>query len=167
MATPIQMINLSRRPAALRPLRLSLGFAALALGLAACTLPQEVDGNLPDPDGVAQVQPGVSTKADVTRLMGSPSNIGTFDPNVWYYASRRIERDTLGDQTLLEQRVYIVEFDPKGVVKDLQTQLNNPTDVPMIARATPAPGKELSFIEQFLGNFGKFTGGDKKSDSGS
>ena len=136
----------------------------LAFALTSCTLPQEVNGNLPDPDNVAQIQPGKSTKADVTRLMGSPSNIGTFDPLIWYYASRRVERDTLGDVTLLEQRVYIVNFDDKGVVKDLQTHMNDAHDVPMIARTTPAPGKELSFIEQLLGNFGKGFGSSTSDD---
>ena len=29
--------------------------------------------------------------------MGSPSSIATFDPKTWYYASRRVERDTLGE----------------------------------------------------------------------
>jgi outer membrane protein assembly factor BamE (lipoprotein component of BamABCDE complex) len=141
----------------------------LAFALAGCALPQEVDGNLPDPDNVVQVQPGKSTKADVTRLMGSPSNIGTFDPTTWYYASRRVERDTLGNVSLLEQRVYVVDFDSKGVVLDLQTHLNDAHDVAMIARATPAPGKELSFLEQLLGNFGKGSGSDKKKkdDKGS
>jgi outer membrane protein assembly factor BamE (lipoprotein component of BamABCDE complex) len=138
--------------------------------LAACALPQEVNGNLPDPDGVAAVAPGKSTKADVTRLMGSPSSVGTFDPDTWYYASRRVERDTLGDTTVLEQRVYVVDFDGKGVVKDVQTHLNDPHDVAMIARSTPAPGKELSFVEQLMGSFGKFGGSSsdkKKDDSGS
>jgi outer membrane protein assembly factor BamE (lipoprotein component of BamABCDE complex) len=147
---------------------LGLGLAVL---LSACSLPQEVNGNLPDPDNLAQIQPGKSTKADVTKLIGSPSNVSTFDPLTWYYASRRVERDTLGDVTLLEQRVYVVNFDDKGVVKDVQTHLNDVHDVPMIARTTPAPGKELSFVEQLLGNFGKGLGGggDKKkkgSDSG-
>ena len=141
----------------------------LALAVAGCALPQEVDGNLPDPDNVAMVLPGKSTKADVTRLMGTPSNVGTFDPTTWFYASRRIERDTLGDVTHLEQRIYIVNFEDTGLVKDLQIRLNDPHDVPMIARTTPAPGKELSFIEQLLGNFGKGSGSDKKKkdkDSG-
>jgi outer membrane protein assembly factor BamE (lipoprotein component of BamABCDE complex) len=146
-----------------------LAILGLALALSSCALPQEVNGNLPDPDGVAQVVPGKSTKADVTRLMGSPSNVGTFDTKVWYYASRRVERDTLGDSTLLEQRVYVVDFDDKGVVRDLQLHLNDAHDVPMIARATPAPGRELSFVEQLLGNFGKGSSSSdkkKKKDDG-
>ena len=78
---------------------------ALASLLAACTWPQVVRGNLPEADSVADVQPGISTKADVTRLMGSPSSIGAFDTNTWYYISRRVEHQTLQDDDLIEQRV--------------------------------------------------------------
>jgi outer membrane protein assembly factor BamE (lipoprotein component of BamABCDE complex) len=150
------------------PSKLSaLAAAGLALSLAACTWPQEVRGNMPDADSVAEVQPGKSTKADVTRLMGSPSSVASFDNNTWYYIARRIQRETLQDPDLIEQRVYIVTFDEKGTVTQLQTHVNDDHDVAMIARATPAPGKELSFVEQLLGTFGKFggLGGDKKKDN--
>jgi|HubBroStandDraft_1064217.scaffolds.fasta_scaffold00055_45 outer membrane protein assembly factor BamE (lipoprotein component of BamABCDE complex) len=141
-----------------------LAAGALTLLLAACTWPQEVRGNLPETSAVAAIQPGISNKADVTRLMGSPSTIASFDNNTWYYVSRRIQRVTLQDPELLEQRVYVVSFDDKGTVTGLQTHVDDDHDVAMIPRATPAPGKELSFIEQLLGSFGKFGSllGDKK-----
>ncbi len=121
-------------------------------------------GNLPDPESVAAVQPGKTNKADVVRLLGSPSSIASFDTSTWYYIGRRLQRETLQDPDLLEQRVYVVSFDDKGVVTGLQTHLNDEHDVAMIPRATPAPGKELSFIEQLLGTFGRFGGSDKKKD---
>jgi outer membrane protein assembly factor BamE (lipoprotein component of BamABCDE complex) len=144
-----------------------LAATVLAASLSACTWPQEVRGNMPEAESVAEVQPGKSTKADVTRLMGSPSAIASFDNNTWYYISRRIQRETLQDPDLLEQRVYVVTFDDKGTCTGLQTHVNDEHDVAMIPRATPAPGKELSFIEQLLGTFGKFgaLGGDKKKDN--
>ena len=153
-----------RRLAGLRSASRALASTALVLLLAACTWPQEVRGNLPEADAVAAVQAGKSSKADVTRLMGSPSTIASFDNNTWYYISRRLQRETLQDPELLEQRVYVVTFDDKGIVTGLQTHLNDEHDVAMIPRATPAPGKELSFIEQLLGTFGRFGGADKKKD---
>ena len=141
-----------------------LAASASLLLLAACTWPLEVRGNMPDPEAVAAVQPGKSNKADVTRLLGSPSSISAFDTNTWYYIGRRLQRETLQDPDLLEQRVYVVTFDDKGIVTGLQTHLNDEHDVAMIPRATPAPGKELSFIEQLLGTFGRFGGSDKKKD---
>ena len=41
-----------------------------------------------------------------------------------------------------------MQFDDKGTVKDLQTHVDDDRNVAMITRTTPAPGKELSFIEQ-------------------
>jgi outer membrane protein assembly factor BamE (lipoprotein component of BamABCDE complex) len=142
----------------------ALAAATLTVLLAGCTWPQEVRGNMPDAESLAAVQPGISNKADVTRLMGSPSSIASFDNNTWYYIGRRIQRETLQDPDLLEQRVYVVTFDDKGTVKALQTHVNDEHEVAMVPRATPAPGKELSFMEQLLGSFGKFggLGGDKK-----
>jgi outer membrane protein assembly factor BamE (lipoprotein component of BamABCDE complex) len=97
--------------------------------LAACTWPQEVRGNLPDPEAVAAIQPGKTNKADVTRLLGSPSSIASFDASTWYYIGRRLQRETLQDPDLLEQRVYVVTFDDKGIVSQFQTHVNDNHDV--------------------------------------
>lgn len=150
------------RLAGLRTASRALAATALVALLAACTWPQEVRGNLPEAEAVAAIQAGKSNKADVTRLMGSPSTIASFDSTTWYYIGRRLQRLTLQDPDLLEQRVYVVTFDDKGTVTSLETHVNDTHEVAMIARATPAPGKELSFIEQLLGTFSKVTGGDDK-----
>jgi outer membrane protein assembly factor BamE (lipoprotein component of BamABCDE complex) len=154
-----------RRRHASRGVRLALA-AVVPLALAACAPAQELRGNLPDPDSIGQVVPGKSTKAEVTKLLGSPSNISTFDNNVWYYIARRSVRDALSEPQLVAQTVYVVQFDDTGVVKSFQQQDNNDTDVAMIPRTTPASGKELSVIEQLLGNFGKFTNSDEKKKTG-
>jgi outer membrane protein assembly factor BamE (lipoprotein component of BamABCDE complex) len=154
-----------RRRHASRGLRLALA-AVVPLALASCSPPVELRGNLPDPAAVAQVVPGKTTKAEVTRLMGSPSNISTFDTGTWYYIARRSVRDALSEPQLTAQTVYVVQFDDSGVVKSFQQQDNDDTAVAMIPRETPASGKELSIIEQLLGNFGKFTNSDDKKKVG-
>lgn len=154
-----------RRRRASRGVWLALA-AAAPLALAACSPPVELRGNLPDPDSVAQVVPGKTTKAEVTHLLGSPSNISTFDTSTWYYIARRSVRDALSEPQLTGQTIYVVQFDDSGVVKSFQQQDNNDTDVAMIPRTTPASGKELSVIEQLLGNFGKFSNSDDKKKTG-
>ena len=61
---------------------------------------------------------------------------------------------------MLDQQVYVVDFDDTGVVsgrpQDLEGRRRTITPV---ARATPAPGRELTFLEQLIGNLGKFNGG--------
>src|SRR6185437_4416551 len=57
----------------------------LALSLAACSPTLDQRGNLPDPEKLAEIQPGVKTKDEVTKLLGTPSAVGTFDSKTWYY----------------------------------------------------------------------------------
>ena len=154
-----------RRRHASRGVWLALA-AAAPLALAACSPPVELRGNLPDPESVAQVVPGKTTKVEVTHLLGSPSNTSTFDTSTWYYIARRSVRDALSEPQLTGQTIYVVQFDDSGVVKSFQQQDNNDTDVAMIPRTTPASGKELSIIEQLLGNFGKFSNSDDKKKTG-
>jgi outer membrane protein assembly factor BamE (lipoprotein component of BamABCDE complex) len=164
MSADIQNFIRRRRHAS-RGVWLALA-AAAPLALAGCSPPVELRGNLPDPASIAQVTPGKTTKAEVTHLLGSPTNISTFDTGTWYYIARRSVRDALSQPQLTGQTIYVVQFDDSGVVKSFQQQDNNDTDVAMIARTTPASGKELSFIEQLLGNFGKFTDSDEKKKTG-
>lgn len=144
-------------------IRSAASSALIVAFLAACQPIYANRGYLADPQAVAQVTPGKSTKADVTRLMGSPSTISTFDPNVWYYINRQTDQVAFFDPTLLNQRVYVVQFDQHGTVKDLQTRDNDTHEVEMIDRTTPAPGRELTFFEQLIGNFGA-TNKSKKTD---
>jgi len=164
MAVYIQNFIRRRRHAS-RGVRLALIVLA-PLALAACSPAVELRGNLPDPAAVAQITPGKTTKVEVTRLMGSPSNISTFDTGTWYYIARRSVRDALSEPQLTGQTVYVVQFDDAGVVKSFQQQDNNDTQIAMIPRTTPASGKELSVIEQLLGNFGKFSSSDDKKKTG-
>jgi outer membrane protein assembly factor BamE (lipoprotein component of BamABCDE complex) len=130
--------------------------ACLAMPLLACRQPIELHGNEPDPQALSQITPGHTTKADVTGLLGTPTSVSTFDPNTWYYVSRRMEGSSFSYPSLISQKVYVVEFDNEGVVKDLQTHLNDAPKVPMVARTTPAPGRELTLLQQLMGNFGRF-----------
>ena len=62
---------------------------ALATALSGCGLLYKVDvyqGNLLDPDAVAQVQPGL-TKRQVHSLLGSPSVEDPFHQSRWDYVS--------------------------------------------------------------------------------
>jgi len=165
MAVDIQNF-IHRRRHASRGVWLAL-VAMAPLALAACSPAVELRGNLPDPAAIAQITPGKTTKVEVTHLMGSPSNISTFDTGTWYYIARRSVRDALSEPQLTGQTIYVVQFDDAGVVKSFQQQDNNDAEVAMIPRTTPASGKELSVIEQLLGNFGKFSSSDDKKKTGS
>lgn len=145
--------------------RRMLGPAAVLLGFAlgGCTVSEDLRGNLPDPDKLAEIHPGSTTKEQVVKIIGSPSSASTFDDDVWYYISRKVKQVAFFSPTVLDQQVFIVDFDDKGVVKDVgHKSMADAQSVSPAPGATPAPGRELSFMEQLIGNVGRFGGGGGK-----
>lgn len=119
--------------------------------------PPQVRGNRVDADLLKELTPGTSTKADVSAVIGSPTARDTFDDNTWLYISEltqeRIGR-TLGE---LNQNVVVLNFDEKGVLTNVhRLDQDNALPVSVIARTTPSPGTEASFMQQLLGNIGRF-----------
>ena len=130
---------------------------ALAVVLSACTVSEDLRGNLPDPEKIAQIKPGTTTKTQVAKILGTPSSASAFNDTVWYYISRRVKQVAFLSPTVMDQQVYVVDFDDRGVVKEVARKtLADGVDVTPAPGATPAPGRELSFVEQLIGNIGRF-----------
>lgn len=124
---------------------------------AACQTDVNLHGNLPSHDEIAQIHPGKTTKTEVTQILGSPSSVGVFDPNHWYYISKRTKRIAFFDPKVLDQEVYVVEFDQQGVVKAVVHKgMKDAENITPAPGATPAPGRHLTFLEQLIGNMGRF-----------
>jgi outer membrane protein assembly factor BamE (lipoprotein component of BamABCDE complex) len=134
--------------------------ALIALALAACQPTIDQRGNLPDQKKLATIEPGVTTREMVSQILGTPSSVSTFSDKTWYYISRRTEQTAFFTPEVLDQQVVAVAFDDGGVVTNVQ-HLNLADGRPIVpsARETPSAGKELSFVEQLIGNIGKFNPG--------
>jgi outer membrane protein assembly factor BamE (lipoprotein component of BamABCDE complex) len=146
-------------------------FAVVAAGLlAGCVANVDQRGNLPEPDKVAQIHPGATTRDQVTKILGSPSSTGVFDDKNWYYISRKTKQVAFFSPEVLDQQVYIVSFDGNGVVRSVDRKdLKDGREIEPAPGATPSPGRELTFLEQVLGNIGRFSrggGGTGPSDGG-
>jgi len=143
-------------------LRISSLLVAIAAGatLSACSTTIEQRGNLPPPEEITQIHPGKTTKDQVVKILGTPSSVSIFSDKDWYYISSRTKQFSFFDPKVLDQQVFIVNFNNDGIVRAVDHKtLEDGHDVVPIARATPAPGRELSFLEQLVGNLGKFNGG--------
>jgi outer membrane protein assembly factor BamE (lipoprotein component of BamABCDE complex) len=160
MGAARSLINRTPTPLRMLPTRRILvpalaAFAAIVL--AGCASDLEQRGNLPDPDQVAGIHPGSTTKAEVVKLLGSPSSVSVFDGNSWYYISKRTQQVAFLDPDVLDQQVFVVNFTKAGVVKNIEHKgLKDGEDIAMVPGETPAPGRHLSFLEQFIGNIGRF-----------
>jgi outer membrane protein assembly factor BamE (lipoprotein component of BamABCDE complex) len=154
-------------PGALSQGALVSGFLAVA-GLSACSPTLAERGHLPNPDKLAAIRPGATTRDEVVKILGTPSSTGVFNDKSWYYISRRTEQLAFFDPDVLDQQVYIVNFDDRGVVKALDHRtLKDGREIEPAPGATPAPGRELTFLEQIIGNVGRFnkTGGTSSGGS--
>jgi len=138
-----------------------------AAGLAGCSATVDQRGNLPDKEKLAQIQPGATTRDEVVKILGTPSSTGVFDDKSWYYISRKTKQVSFLNPDLLDQQVYVINFDGRGVVASIDHKgLQDGRYIEPAPGATPAPGRELTFIEQVLGNVGRFNRGGGGKGSG-
>jgi outer membrane protein assembly factor BamE (lipoprotein component of BamABCDE complex) len=157
------------RAGSLRRLSFVCGVVSAAAMITGCVGTVEQRGNLPAPEKLAEIQPGVTSKDDVIKLLGSPSSVSIFNDKSWYYISRRTGQVAFFEPDTIDQQVFIVNFDDQGVVKTVDHKgVQDARAIDPVPRATPAPGRELTFLEQVIGNVGKFNnaGSSKSGSSG-
>ena len=135
----------------------------LLAALPACSVvetPRTQRGNRVDPDQLKELVVGTSTKADVSSLLGSPTARASFDDNRWLYISETTNVRIGRTPGVLEQNVVALNFDDGGVLRGVKTLgQDDGRDIAVSSRATPSPGSEASFMQQLLGNIGKFSTG--------
>jgi outer membrane protein assembly factor BamE (lipoprotein component of BamABCDE complex) len=140
----------------------------LALGLAAvvataCTPQVDTRGNLPLEEVVEQIQVGQQTREQITDLLGSPSTVALFDGEVWYYIGERTETVAFFKPSVLERKILAIRFDRGGRVEHIDRYgLADSRPIALVDRVTPTKGKELTFLQQIIGNVGKFGNSEKK-----
>lgn len=129
----------------------------LAIGLAGCA-PQVVQhGHTIDPDALARITPGVTSREEVARLMGTPSALATFEDGRWYYVTQRRENRTFFQSNITEQEVVTVSFDDRGIVSDVRRHgMDQALAVQPDPDSTRTLGNELTVFEQLIGNIGRF-----------
>jgi outer membrane protein assembly factor BamE (lipoprotein component of BamABCDE complex) len=131
--------------------------AVACLVLAACQATIDSRGYVPTEEDLERVKAGLQGREEIQEILGSPSSVSTFRDDRWYYISKKTRSVAFFQPKVLEQKVVVVEFDDTGLVKELRRfELEDGLIIDPVTRKTPAPGRELSFLEQLIGNFGKF-----------
>ncbi|MGA8195025.1 MAG: outer membrane protein assembly factor BamE [Acetobacteraceae bacterium] len=127
----------------------------------------QLRGNHVDADQLKELVPGTSTRNDVTALIGSPTARATFDDNTWIYISEVTRPRIARVQGVLSQDVLVLSFNEQGVLQDMK-RLNQEDALPVtvVARTTPSPGTEASFLQQLFGNIGRFNAINPSTGSG-
>jgi outer membrane protein assembly factor BamE (lipoprotein component of BamABCDE complex) len=132
--------------------RALLLFSALA-ALTACEPTIANRGSMLDPETLAQITPGTTTREEVAQKLGTPTALSTFDENVWYYVGRQTEQYSFLSPKVIEQKAVEVDFDDKGIVTALTNlDLSEAADASPVDRATPTFGQKNSLLRELIGD---------------
>ena len=122
-----------------------------------CTPIRSVQGFVANEGQIGALTPGVDTQATVIEALGSPTAVGTFNPNSWYYISRTTDTVAFLNADVVDQRVVAIEFDAAGTVSEIRRYtLDDAMAIELVQRETPTLGRELNVWQQLWGNFGRF-----------
>ena len=140
-----------------RPIATIAIAATLAVANVACAPRTANRGNIPTVSQLEKLKVGEHSKVYVRGILGTPSTVGTFDKDIWYYIGRRTEKWAFFDEKVLEQQIVVVYFDPKGTIEHIQTyDKSDSREVEIVEGKTATSGHKLSVIEQIIGNLGRF-----------
>jgi outer membrane protein assembly factor BamE (lipoprotein component of BamABCDE complex) len=100
---------------------------------------------------------GTDTKETVIARLGSPSTTSTFEgDSIWYYISQTTEKYTYNLPQVTQRSVTEIVFNDAEQVASVRTLgLEDGQDLSMERRETPTRGRELTIMEQLLGNVGR------------
>lgn len=130
---------------------------ATVLLVTACAPRVAIRGNLPRDEQLAKIQIGTQSRDEVAEILGTPSTLGTFDDKVWYYISRKTEKFAFFEEKVVDQKIVAIYFNEKNTVEAIQLyDENDLRKVEMVERTTPTAGKDLSVLDQLIGNLGRF-----------
>ncbi len=132
--------------------------------LVACTPTMNKRGNMVENYQIEQITPGVHTRTDVLKIMGSPTTQAPFDDNLWYYIGQETEKRGILDPEIVAERIIAVKFDEQGTVLALQELDSGRMDVPIEREKTKTQGTKTTVAQQLLGNLGRFNKNAEKTN---
>jgi len=128
-----------------------------AASLSACAPIQSYSGFQTIESDPKDVKIGVDTKSTVRGRLGSPSATSTFDNNTWFYMNQMKSRVAFKHPTIIARNITAITFDKDSeVVKTVNNYtLKDGKVIAFNGRETPTRGREMTVLEQILGNVGR------------
>jgi len=105
----------------------------------------------------ADIIAGTDSKQTVLTKLGTPSTTSTFErDSIWYYISQVTEKYTYNRPQVTQRSVTEITFNDTGQVAEVRTLgLDDGQRLAMNGRETPTRGRQLTILEQLLGNVGR------------
>ncbi len=133
--------------------------AIIGGGLSGCAAEVKNHGYAPDDALLAEITAGTDTRGSVRRKIGRPSTTGVFTDAGWYYVATTVEHYLYYQPKVTDRRVVAVQFDADDVVAAVNVYgLGDGRIIDLQTRTTPTHGRELTIVQQLLGNLGSLSG---------
>ncbi len=127
--------------------------------LSGCAAEVKNHGYAPNDELLAEITAGTDTRGSVRRKVGRPSTTGVFTESGWYYVATTVEHYMYYEPKVTDRRVVAVQFDENDVVAAVNVYgLADGRIIDLQTRTTPTHGRELTILQQLLGNLGSLTG---------
>lgn len=143
---------------------------AIVLGtmsLSACSAVVEERGYVYDQDEFEKIQAGLTSEAEVSELLGTPSTIVTVNGKAWFYISSTFEKLTFYEPEEIDRKVVAIYFDESDIVEEIGYYgLEDGRIIDFRTRKTPTRGKELTVLGQVFGNLGRFNANSAPTQRG-
>jgi outer membrane protein assembly factor BamE (lipoprotein component of BamABCDE complex) len=138
--------------------RIALAAAAVSvLASAACAPVGAYQGFQAIEAHPEDVRVGVDTRTTVQSRLGTPTATSTFDPNIWFYISQVQTETSFFRPRVMRRDVVAIAFDPasQSVTSVNKYTLADGRVIAMNDRETPTRGREMTILEQLIGNIGR------------
>ncbi len=149
----------------MKPDRLSIrrslaAFAGLVLlsgVVTACAPRIHNRGNQVDPEALAELKPGETDKTTVRALLGPPSSEADFGDTKWIYIGATTREVPLNIEQLVSRQVIYITFGVDDLVETISRLSEaDGREIVLVDRTTPTAGQEVTFLQQLIGNIGRF-----------
>src|SRR5262245_41925422 len=101
-----------------RPIFIIAVFMAV-FAVSACAPTVAKRGNMVSDEQLAQITAGVTTREEVAKNLGTPTQVSTFDDTIWYYIGQETEQVSFLDPDVVSQKIVAIQFTPEGVVSKI------------------------------------------------
>lgn len=121
----------------------------------------DIRGHEVEPEQLAKIEVGVTTKEQVSKILGTPSSVSPFGSSTWYYMFEETERRAFLSPSVVKSNITRIGFDAQNRVCTLDSVTEKDKQIiAHVSRQEPTAGHSFGVLEQIFGNVGRFNGKD-------
>ncbi len=141
------------------------GAVLMALLLQACSAQFRNHGYVPPESALSALTLGVDTRDSVIAAVGRPTTTGVVGDNTLYYVQSRFRTFAYQAPEEIDREVLALSFAPNGTLGNIERfGLEDGRVVQLSGRRTAEIFADRTFLNQLLGNVGRFDAGTLLGD---